>query len=100
MATTFQSFPRSPAGASREIVPAASAPSVLELIGNTPALEITKLTAGLLKPGVRIFAKLEGFNPGGSVKYFPARPFWNRPRATLGSRWRWWVRRWAIRSSW
>jgi cysteine synthase B len=73
MATTFQSFPRSPAGVSREIVPVASAPSVLELIGNTPALEITKLTAGLLKPGVRIFAKLEGFNPGGSVKDRPAR---------------------------
>jgi len=51
----------------------ASAPSVLELIGNTPALEITKLTAGLLRPGVRIFAKLEGFNPGGSVKDRPAR---------------------------
>ena len=73
MATRFQSSPRSPAGVSREIVPIASAPSELELIGNTPALEITKLTAGLLKPGVRIFAKLEGFNPGGSVKDRPAR---------------------------
>jgi len=73
MATTFQSSPRSPAGVSRETVPVASAPSVLELIGNTPALEITKLTAGLLRPGVRIFAKLEGFNPGGSVKDRPAR---------------------------
>jgi len=73
MATTFQSSPLSQAGVNREIVPVASAPSVLELIGNTPALEITKLTAGLLKPGVRIFAKLEGFNPGGSVKDRPAR---------------------------
>jgi cysteine synthase B len=47
--------------------------SVLELIGNTPLLEITRLTEGLLRPGVRIFAKLEGFNPGGSVKDRAAR---------------------------
>lgn len=42
-------------------------PSVLHLIGNTPLLELTKVTAGI-SPRVRIFAKLEGFNPGGSVK--------------------------------
>lgn len=41
--------------------------SVLDLIGETPLLEIRKLAQGL-SPGVRIFAKLEGFNPGGSVK--------------------------------
>ncbi|MGH7775483.1 MAG: PLP-dependent cysteine synthase family protein [Candidatus Binatia bacterium] len=41
--------------------------SVLDLIGETPLLEIRKLTQGL-SPGVRVFAKLEGFNPGGSVK--------------------------------
>jgi cysteine synthase B len=46
-------------------------PSVLHLIGNTPLLEITKLTRGL-SPRVRVFAKLEGFNPGGSVKDRPA----------------------------
>jgi cysteine synthase B len=41
--------------------------SVLDLIGDTPLLEIRKLTEGL--PGnVRVYAKLEGFNPGGSVK--------------------------------
>ncbi len=57
----------------REVVPATRAASVLELIGNTPLLEITRLTRGLLRPGVRIFAKLEGFNPGGSVKDRPAR---------------------------
>ncbi len=45
--------------------------SVLDLIGNTPLLEICKITAGL-PSGVRIFAKLEGFNPGGSVKDRPA----------------------------
>jgi S-sulfo-L-cysteine synthase (O-acetyl-L-serine-dependent) len=41
--------------------------SVLDLIGNTPLLEICKLTEGL-PVNVRIYAKLEGFNPGGSVK--------------------------------
>lgn len=46
-------------------------PSVLYLIGNTPLLEITKMTRGL-SPRVRVFAKLEGFNPGGSVKDRPA----------------------------
>jgi cysteine synthase B len=73
MATIFQSSPRSPAANSQEYVPAARAHSVLELIGNTPLLEITRVTEGLLRPGVRIFAKLEGFNPGGSVKDRAAR---------------------------
>jgi cysteine synthase B len=41
--------------------------SLVDLVGNTPLLEIRKITRGLA-PGVRIFAKLEGFNPGGSVK--------------------------------
>ena len=43
------------------------AESILDLIGDTPLLEIRKLPEGL-PAGVRIFAKLEGFNPGGSVK--------------------------------
>src|SRR5260370_10568119 len=68
MARIFQSSQRSPAANSEEYVPAARAMSVLDLIGNTPLLEITRLTEGLLRPAVRIFAKLEGFNPGGSVK--------------------------------
>lgn len=46
-------------------------PSVLHLIGNTPLLEVTRLAASTA-PGVRIYAKLEGFNPGGSVKDRPA----------------------------
>src|SRR5215510_13402447 len=46
-------------------------PSVLHLVGNTPLLQITKATAGL-SPRVQVFAKLEGFNPGGSVKDRPA----------------------------
>lgn len=39
--------------------------SIHELIGNTPLLEITSFS---LPNGVRLFAKLEFFNPGGSVK--------------------------------
>jgi S-sulfo-L-cysteine synthase (O-acetyl-L-serine-dependent) len=73
MATIFQSSQRLPAETEREYVPAARAHSVLELIGKTPMLEITRVTEGLLRPGVRIFAKLEGFNPGGSVKDRAAR---------------------------
>src|SRR2546426_299978 len=46
-------------------------PSVLHLVGNTPLLEITKARMGL-SPRVQVFAKLEGFNPGGSVKDRPA----------------------------
>src|ERR1700722_11552815 len=73
MATTSPSYLRSPAASEREAVPVQRASSVLELIGNTPLLELTRLTRGLLRPGVRIFAKLEGFNPGGSVKDRAAR---------------------------
>lgn len=40
--------------------------TVLDTIGNTPLVEIKKLNP--LYPEVRIFAKLEGCNPGGSVK--------------------------------
>ncbi len=39
--------------------------SVLELIGNTPLVEVSHLSP---RPGVRILAKLEGQNPGGSIK--------------------------------
>lgn len=38
---------------------------IIDLIGNTPMVELTKLTTN---PNVKIFAKLEGNNPGGSVK--------------------------------
>lgn len=47
-------------------------PSVLKLIGNTPLVEIRRVRDGIA-PGVRLLAKLEGFNPGGSVKDRPAR---------------------------
>ncbi|MCP1125274.1 cysteine synthase [Bacillus sp. AFS018417] len=39
--------------------------SVHDLIGHTPLVEITRF---LLPEGVRLFAKLEFYNPGGSVK--------------------------------
>ncbi|MCC3356629.1 PLP-dependent cysteine synthase family protein [Bacillus sp. REN16] len=39
--------------------------NVHELIGNTPIVEITKFP---LQNGVRLFAKLEFYNPGGSIK--------------------------------
>ena len=45
----------------------ARAGSVLELIGGPPLLDVTPMGAGLA-PAVRLYAKLEGFNPGGSVK--------------------------------
>ncbi|OQP02627.1 cysteine synthase [Geobacillus sp. 44C] len=41
------------------------AKNVHELIGYTPVVEITQIP---LPKGVRIFAKLEYFNPGGSIK--------------------------------
>lgn len=39
--------------------------NILETIGNTPMVRINRLCT---KPGVNIFAKLEGFNPTGSIK--------------------------------
>src|SRR5213594_2934080 len=46
-------------------------PSALQLVGNTPLIEIRRVREGVA-PGVRILGKLEGFNPGGSVKDRPA----------------------------
>jgi len=53
-----------PPSPERRKAPAASA---LDLIGTTPLVRISKLTAHL-NPEVRIFAKLERGNPGGSIK--------------------------------
>ena len=39
--------------------------TILDLVGNTPLTEITTV---INKPGVKVFGKLEGQNPGGSVK--------------------------------
>jgi cysteine synthase B len=46
-------------------------PSVLDLNGKKPVVEIGKVTCDLPR-SVKILAKLEGFNPGGSVKDRPA----------------------------
>ena len=43
--------------------------SIIDLVGNTPMVEIKKLNPN---PNVTIYAKLEGDNPGGSVKDRPA----------------------------
>ena len=43
---------------------------IIDQIGNTPLLQ---LPGGDLPPGVSLYAKLEFFNPGGSVKDRPAR---------------------------
>lgn len=45
--------------------------SLLKVIGNTPMVEIERIWDAR-KTGVRILAKLEGSNPGGSVKDRPA----------------------------
>jgi len=43
---------------------ATSAPSLLELVGNTPLVELPRLAPA----GIRLYAKLEGQNPTGSIK--------------------------------
>jgi cysteine synthase B len=54
-------------------VPALRAPpapvdGLLALIGNTPLLRLDRLTRGRVRRGVEVWAKVESFNPGGSVK--------------------------------
>jgi cysteine synthase len=44
--------------------------SILDLIGNTPMVDLSALSPN---PRVRILGKLEGQNPGGSVKDRAAR---------------------------
>jgi cysteine synthase B len=44
--------------------------SIISAIGNTPLVELTKLNSR--RPEVRVLGKLEGNNPGGSVKDRPA----------------------------
>jgi S-sulfo-L-cysteine synthase (O-acetyl-L-serine-dependent) len=44
---------------------------LLDAIGNTPLLELTRVAAEV--PGLRLYAKAEHKNPGGSVKDRPAR---------------------------
>jgi cysteine synthase B len=43
------------------------AASIVDLVGHTPLLDVSRLVPQRT-PDVRVLAKLEGFNPGGSVK--------------------------------
>lgn len=52
---------------------------IVDLIGNTPVVELRCL-GDQLAPGVTLLAKVEGFNPSGSVK---ARAAWNMIRRGL-----------------
>jgi cysteine synthase len=56
--------------------------SILSAIGNTPLVELNKLNSK--KPKVRIFGKLEGTNPGGSIKDRPA--YWMVKKAEESGR--------------
>jgi cysteine synthase B len=47
-----------------------AAPSIVDLIGNTPLIRLTSFETGL--PNVELWAKAEWRNPGGSVKDRPA----------------------------
>ena len=49
-----------------------------DVVGNTPMIE---LETGVTRPGIRLFAKLEGNNPAGSVKDRPARSMIMRAEA-------------------
>ena len=81
--------------------------NISELVGETPLVELREMLAGTraAEDGVRLFAKLESFNPGGSVKdrigvamieaaeaeggsSRAARRSWRRRAATRASRWR------------
>jgi cysteine synthase B len=44
--------------------------SILDLVGNTPMVELSRLQTN---PRVKLYGKLEGNNPGGSVKDRPAK---------------------------
>ena len=39
--------------------------SLLDFVGNTPLVELNKINTN---PNVKLYGKLEGHNPGGSVK--------------------------------
>ena len=43
--------------------------TVIDLIGNTPIIEVTNMETG----PCRLFLKLESLNPGGSIKDRPAK---------------------------
>ncbi len=55
-----------------ELHPFAGATGLLATVGETPLVRVERTVAGLIPDGVEIWAKLEWFNPGGSVKDRPA----------------------------
>jgi len=59
-----------PIGAVRGDSPADMRHRIIECVGNTPLLELTRISADVAP--VRIFGKAEWYNPGGSVKDRPA----------------------------
>jgi cysteine synthase len=50
---------------SARVAPPTAAHDVVDAIGNTPVVELRRLAP---QPGIRLFAKLEGANPTGSLK--------------------------------
>jgi hypothetical protein len=86
---------------SERILAAPDAGGLETAVGNTPLLPLRRLAKGL-SPHVRIFAKAEWFNPGGSIKDRPALNILRKALADgslengkLPS-----GRRWAFRSRW
>ena len=60
-----------------------TASSLLDLVGNTPLVELSRLSP---KPGVRIYAKLEGQNPTGSIKDRVAKAMLDEAELEQGAR--------------
>ena len=56
---------QSPALSEADVTPGAPARSLLDLVGNTPLVELPRLSP---TPEVKLYAKLEGQNPTGSIK--------------------------------
>src|SRR4029079_12467122 len=56
-----------------------AATSLLDLVGHTPLVELPRLAP---KPSVRLYAKLEGQNPTGSIKDRVAKAMIEAPEAS------------------
>src|SRR5688572_26269222 len=76
MATTVRLAPQD-----RELATRGAYRDIVASIGNTPLVEVARLSPN---PKVRIFAKLEGNNPTGSVKDRIARSMIERAEASGG----------------
>ncbi len=50
-----------------ETIPPGFAPALEVAVGNTPLIPLQRITSGI-SPRVKLFAKAEWFNPGGSIK--------------------------------